>query len=161
LLEDALELLPLLWGPGSPTYEGRAIGTVEAICYPRPLQEHVPILVGGSGERVTLKLVAKHADACNLFGEADTVRRKVDVLRRHCDDVGRDPAEIVVTQLSTVRVIDEGSDRPGPDAATVAEHVGRFRDLADAGLHTAIVNMADLGDTAPLERFAPVVDAFR
>ena len=60
----------------------------EAVCYPRPLQDHVPILVGGSGERRTLRLVAQHADACNVFGDPDTVRRKVDVLHRHCADVG-------------------------------------------------------------------------
>ena len=56
LLEDALELLPLMWGSGTPVYEGRRISTPEAICYPRPLQERVPILVGGSGEQRTLRL---------------------------------------------------------------------------------------------------------
>ena len=91
LLEDALQLLPLLWGKGSPRFEGRTVTVPEAICYPRPLQEHIPILVGGSGERRTLRLVARYADACNLFGDAATVRHKVDVLHRHCADVDRDP----------------------------------------------------------------------
>ena len=81
LLEDALRLLPLMWGPGSPAFEGTHISTPEAVCYPRPLQERVPILVGGSGERRTLRLVAEHADACNLFGDPATVRHKVEVLR--------------------------------------------------------------------------------
>ena len=63
-----------------PAYAGRTIEVAEAVCYPRPLQEQVPILVGGSGEQRTLRLVARHADACNLFGDADTVRHKVEVL---------------------------------------------------------------------------------
>ena len=58
------------------------------MCYPRPLQAHVPILVGGSGERRTLRLVARYADACNLFGELPTIRHKVGVLRRHCEELG-------------------------------------------------------------------------
>ena len=72
----------------------------EAICYPRPLQERIPIIVGGSGERRTLRLVARHADGCNLFGDPDVIAHKVAVLHRHCEAEGRDPAEIIVTQLS-------------------------------------------------------------
>ena len=97
-----------MWGKGSPRFEGRSVVVEEAMCYPRPLQAHVPIWVGGSGERKTLRLVAELADACNLFGEPDVVRRKVDVLHRHCEEVGRDPATIEVSHLSTVLV---GRDR--------------------------------------------------
>ena len=74
-----------------PPFSGRTIEVAEAVCYPRPLQDHVPILVGGSGERRTLRLVARHADACNLFGDPDTVRHKVEVLHRHCADRGPRP----------------------------------------------------------------------
>lgn len=178
LLEDALELLPLLWGAGSPSFEGRRISVPEAICYPRPLQEHVPILIGGSGERKTLRLVAQYADACNLFGDAATVRHKVEVLHRHCVDVGRDPAAVRVTHLAsalTGRTRDDVSaaiaglkpKRATPEAygaavnaGTVDDHVGRFRALAEVGVQTAIVNLPDLGDTAPVERFASIIDAF-
>ena len=73
LLEDALGLLPLLWGPGSPPFEGRVLTVPEAACYPRPLQEHVPVIVGGGGERRTLRLAAQYADAANVFGDAATV----------------------------------------------------------------------------------------
>jgi F420-dependent oxidoreductase-like protein len=179
LLEDALELLPLLWGPGSPPFKGRCVEIPEAICYPRPIQEHVPILIGGSGERRTLRLVAQYADACNLFGDAGNVRRKLEVLHRHCADLDRDPTEITVTQLSTALVgrdpdqVNETVERIRPksvpaeafaarvNAGTVDDHIGRFRQLAEAGVQTAIVNMPDLDDTAPLERFADVIASFR
>jgi F420-dependent oxidoreductase-like protein len=149
MLEDALELLPLMWGKGAPAYSGRTIEVAEAVCYPRPLQEKVPILVGGSGERTTLRLVARHADACNLFGDPDTVRHKVEVLHRHCATEGRDPAEVTVSILSTA------------DAPTVDDHIGRYRRFAEAGVQTVIVSLPGLVDAAPLAAFAPVIDAFR
>ena len=84
-----------------------------------------------------------------MFGDAATVRHKVEVLHRHCADVGRDPAEVRVTHLSEAHA-----------DATVAEHVGRLRELADAGVQEAIVSFGDLSTNEPLERFADVIDAF-
>ena len=161
LLEDALELLPLLWGPGAPRFEGRTTTVPEAVCYPRPLQERVPILVGGSGERRTLRLVAQHADACNLFGEPDEVRHKVAVLHHHCAAVGRDPAEVSVTHLSVAAVLAPGQDRYDDFAGTVDEQIGRYRALADAGVQEVFVALHEDGTAAQVERFAPVIDAFR
>jgi len=179
MLEDALQLLPLLWGPGAPAFEGRTIRVAEAICYPRPLQERIPILVGGQGERRTLRLVARYADACNLRGDPATVRRKLAVLARHCADVDRDPATVQVTHLSTALVgrdQDEveqlvASLRPSgsspeayrtwANAATVDDHVGRFRELAEAGVEHAIVSLPDLDTPEPVERFGAVIAAFR
>ena len=160
-LEDALELLPLMWGPGAPRFEGRTITVEEAVCYPRPLQERVPILVGGSGERRTLRLVARHADACNLRGDPDTVRHKLAVLREHCAAERRDPASVAVTHLGAARVIGAGGPREGPGAATVEEHIGRYRELAEAGVETAIVGLGDAEGPASVERFADVIAAFR
>ncbi len=161
LLEDALELLPLMWGKGAPRFEGRTVTVEEAVCYPRPLQERIPILVGGSGERKTLRLVARHADACNLFGDPDTVRHKVAVLREHCAAEHRDPATITVTHLAAARVVAAQSARDGQGAATVDEHVGRFRELADAGVQTAIVGLSDADGPESVRRFADVLAAFR
>jgi F420-dependent oxidoreductase-like protein len=161
LVEDALQLLPLMWGPGSPRFEGRVLSVDEAVCYPRPLQERIPILVGGSGEKRTLKLVARHADACNLFGDADTVRRKLAVLREHCDAEGRDPAEVTVTHLGAARVLSEDDPREGEGAATAEEHVGRYRELAEAGVQTAIVALSDAGGAESVRRFTDVIAAFR
>lgn len=178
LLEDALELLPLLWGPGSPSYSGRQIQVDEAICYPRPIQDPIPILVGGSGERRTLRLVARHAQACNLFGEPDVVAHKIGVLHDHCAAEGRDPSDISITQLSSVLCASDvdglaatldglSNDQQPPEmaaerltAGTVDDHVGRFRALADAGVDEVIVSLADIGQPGALERFAPVIAAF-
>jgi F420-dependent oxidoreductase-like protein len=164
LLEDALELLPLMWGPGSARFEGRTTVVPAATCYPRPLQDRVPIWVGGSGERRTLRLAAQHADGCNLFGDAATVRHKVEVLQRHCAAVDRDPSEVRVTHLSTASVLSTGNDRERPhrDAGTVDEQVGRYRELAEAGVQSAIVGLPELGvDDGAVGRFAEVMVRFR
>ena len=178
LLEDALQLLPLLWGPGAPSFEGRVLRVPEAICYPRPLAGRVPLLVGGGGERRTLRLVARYADACNLLGEAPVVRHKLDVLRRHCLAVDRDFNDIEVTHLSTTLVAPDRAslgglvDRLRPrgvgadqfaarvNAGTVDDQIGRFRELADAGVSLAVVSLPDLGTTDAIDRFAPVITAF-
>jgi alkanesulfonate monooxygenase SsuD/methylene tetrahydromethanopterin reductase-like flavin-dependent oxidoreductase (luciferase family) len=171
LLEDALELLPLMWGPGTPAYQGRVIAVPEAICYPRPLQERIPVLVGGQGERRTLKLVARHADMCNLFGGPEAVAAKVAVLRRHCEEEGRDPAEIRVTHFAETLVAADpaelramvvaGAGNGDPDAyaatvsaGTVEDQVGRYRILAGAGVQTAIVGLMDLHQPPVVEAFA-------
>jgi alkanesulfonate monooxygenase SsuD/methylene tetrahydromethanopterin reductase-like flavin-dependent oxidoreductase (luciferase family) len=160
VLEDALELLPLMWGKGSPPFQGRTVTLEAATCYPRPLQERIPILVGGSGERRTLRLVARHADACNLFGDPDTVRRKVAALREHCAAEARDPAAVEVTHLAPARVVADGEPRDGQGAATAEEHVGRFRELAEAGVQTAIVGLSDAAGAESVRRFGEVVAAF-
>ncbi len=163
MLEDALQLLPLMWGPGTPRFEGRTITVPEAICYPRPLQAKVPILIGGSGEKTTLRLVAQYADACNLFGDEATVRRKVEALHRHCAAAQRPPTEIDVTHLSTVLVGDDSAHtthlvetlrppRAGAErfarsvnAGSVDEHIDRIERFVVAGVDTIIVSLADLG----------------
>jgi len=133
----------------------------ETICYPRPLQERIPILVGGSGERRTLRLVARHADACNLFGDAERVRHKLAVLHRHCAAEGRDPAAITVTHLGPARVVAAGEPREDHGAATAEEHIGHYRELAEAGVQTAIVGLGDAAGAESVGRFAEVIVAFR
>ena len=178
VLEDALQLLPLMWGPGSPAFRGEVLQVPETICYPRPLQEHVPLLVGGSGPKRTLALAARYADACNLFGGPDDVRRLVAILGDHCRKVGRDAEEILVTHLSTAvaahsrRELDAAVDRlkrgavpsemalDGLGAATVTEQIGRYRELAEAGVETAIVALPDAATPGALEAFGEVIAAF-
>jgi F420-dependent oxidoreductase-like protein len=178
LLEDALQALPILWGPGNAAYEGSAITLPDTTCYPRALQR-IPIIVGGGGERRTLRLAAQYADAANVMGDLATVRRKRDVLRNHCAAVGRDPAEVALTHLSTTliaaddRQLTDLVDRLRPrqqdparyaaavNAGTVEDHIGRFRHLAEAGVQEAMIRLPDLTDPAPLDRAAKVISAFR
>jgi F420-dependent oxidoreductase-like protein len=91
-LEEALQICLQMWSDDDGPYEGRHYQLAETICSPRPLQQPGPrILIGGSGERKTLKLVARYANACNLFApEPAVVAHKLDVLARHCDAEGRD-----------------------------------------------------------------------
>jgi alkanesulfonate monooxygenase SsuD/methylene tetrahydromethanopterin reductase-like flavin-dependent oxidoreductase (luciferase family) len=148
----------------------------ETMCYPRPVQERVPLIVGGGGERRTLRLAARYADHANVFGDLATVRRKAAVLAAHCRDAGRD---VGLTHLSTTLVGRTDADvaalvdrlRPrnrsaaayaaGVHAGTVADHVGRFRELADAGVGEVMVRLPDLTDPAPFAAFSEVVGAFR
>jgi alkanesulfonate monooxygenase SsuD/methylene tetrahydromethanopterin reductase-like flavin-dependent oxidoreductase (luciferase family) len=149
-----------MWGKGSPPFAGRTITVPETVCYPRPLQERIPILVGGSDERRTLALVARHADACNLFGGGATVRQKLSMLDRHCAAIGRDRAQITVTHLAPARVVASADARAGQGAATAEEHVGRYRELREAGVQTAIVALSDADAPDAVRRFAEVIEAF-
>jgi F420-dependent oxidoreductase-like protein len=100
-LEDALRICRAMFADGRATVEGRYHRVRDALNYPRPIQPGGPkILVGGGGERRTLKLAAQYADACNIFDSLEAIRRKLPILARHCQDAGRDPAEIAKTRLS-------------------------------------------------------------
>ena len=100
-LEDALRICRAMFTQGQATVDGRCHSVRDALNNPRPIQPGGPkILVGGGGERRTLRLAAQYADACNVFDSLDAVRRKLPILDQHCRDVGRDPAEIARTRLS-------------------------------------------------------------
>jgi alkanesulfonate monooxygenase SsuD/methylene tetrahydromethanopterin reductase-like flavin-dependent oxidoreductase (luciferase family) len=87
-----------MWSDDDGPYQGRHYQLDATLCSPSPVSvPHPRILIGGSGERKTLRLVAQHADACNVFGDAATLRHKFEVLERHCQQVGRDPSEITKT----------------------------------------------------------------
>ena len=131
-LEEALQICLQMWDPADDgPYEGRHYQLAETLCRPAPLSRpRPPILIGGSGERKTLRLVARYADACNLFADTpDDVARLLDVLRRHGEDVGRDTSEIRVTTLH-----DGGS--LGQDLDTF---VAEMAEMAKVGVDTIYV----------------------
>jgi F420-dependent oxidoreductase-like protein len=110
-LEETLQICRQMWSEDEGPYDGKHYQLAETICRPRPIQApRPPILIGGSGEQKTLRLVARYADACNLFAVSpEVVAHKIEVLGGHCATEGRDPAEIDVTILV-------GSMSPTPDA---------------------------------------------
>jgi F420-dependent oxidoreductase-like protein len=128
-LEEAIQICLQMWSDDDGPYEGRHYRLAETLCRPQPVSRPRPrILIGGSGEQKTLRLVAQYADACNIFGGADEIASKLDVLRRHCDDVGRDPNEIEVTAMY----------RDLPSGAGVDEVVRGAEALARVGVSSLV-----------------------
>jgi F420-dependent oxidoreductase-like protein len=103
-LEETLRICRQMWDPADTgPFDGKHYRLAETLCSPQPIGKP-PILIGGGGEKKTLRLVARYADACNLFASSpEELGRKLDVLRGHCDDVGRDYATIQKTLLVTTR----------------------------------------------------------
>lgn len=101
-LEEALQICAQMFGPDEGPYEGTHYQLAETICLPAPVREGGPrVMIGGSGERKTLRFVAQYGDSCNLFPVPDDeLRHKLSVLDQHCADVGRDPAEVRRTVLA-------------------------------------------------------------
>lgn len=172
-LEDGIETMRALWSPGTKAWAGTRVSLPETTCYPRPVGP-VPVVVGGSGERRTLRIAARLGDACNLPSAPEVLTRKVDVLRRHCVEVGRDPAEVDVTVLDLPVV---GTDRDDAwrrverlrgrtaassyaartNAGPAADHAGRYAALAAQGVSTVFLGLPDLASAGDLERLAPLL----
>jgi F420-dependent oxidoreductase-like protein len=104
MLEEALQICLQMWSDDNGAFDGKHFQLAATLCSPAPVSEPRPrIMIGGGGERKTLRLVAQYADACNFFGTPDVVAHKIEVLRGHCDAVGRDIREIEVTALLAAR----------------------------------------------------------
>ena len=145
MMEEAVRLIRTMWQEKRATFHGEYFHVRDAILEPKPVQEpHPPILIGGGGEQLTLRAVARVGNACNVFGDPDTVARKLDVLRRHCEREGRTYDEIERTSLTSVllardelalKAKRERLNAPDPFrgfAVTVpqaVELVGRYRDV--------------------------------
>ena len=173
-LDEAVMLLRRLLDGERVTHDGRFYQLRDALCAPRPVQPHLPILVGGSGPKKTLHTVAQRADAWNTSGTVDEVRAKLDTLDEHCAAVGRDRSTLELTISFPITIRDEvaaavsaarerfrangvenagaGPHLYGPPAA-IAEAIAPYRDL---GFATVIVRMPAPYDRETIDRMADV-----
>lgn len=167
-LELAAETMRALWAPGTKAYAGERVSLPETTCYPRPVGA-LPLIIGGGGERRTLRIAARWGDACNVIGDLETVRHKAAVLRRHCDELGRPHDEVAVTVLDIAVV---GSDRDDTwarverlrgrsraadyaarhHADEVAAHRERHDRLFEEGVSTVFLALPDLESAADIGR---------
>jgi F420-dependent oxidoreductase-like protein len=162
-LEEALQIARAMFTQEESSFEGRYYRTHDILNNPRPLRGDIPIMVGGSGERKTLRMVAQYADACNLFGDAERVRHLLGVLQGHCETVGRDFGEITKTKMAPVYIAPSHDDAQRKlDAALEAgltperramalvggpDEIGeQVQGLLDAGIEGLTVSIPDVHD---------------
>ena len=153
LLEDTLQLVHGMWqgehGSDAP-FEGRHARAARLLNSPQAISRpHPPVMIGGGGERKTLRLVAQYGDACNVFGRPEVLRHKFEVLREHCAAVGRDPDEIERSTLQSVRL-----DLGDGDGESPAQVVDRFGELSDAGAQHVIFSARDVWEPRVMEVLA-------
>jgi F420-dependent oxidoreductase-like protein len=150
MLEETLRIVHGMWEgelgsgeafEGAHYRAGRLLNSPQAISRPHP-----PIMIGGGGEKKTLRLVAQYADASNVFGGPETIHHKYQVIREHCEVIGRDPDEIERSTLQNVRLALD--DRAGESPQQV---VDRFGELSDAGAQHVIFGVRDVADPRVIE----------
>jgi len=177
MLRESLQVLKAMWTQEHAEFDGRYHHLRGAINEPKPVQKpHPPIWIGGAGEKVTLKLVAQYGDACNFNADVETVRHKLEVLRRHCETVGRDYDSVSKTiEFYTIlgdrrevdRVVSETARRTGQDEGFVrswhpwsgdAEHIAQLiGGYVAAGIDYVIVNVPNAFEGGVISRFADEV----
>jgi F420-dependent oxidoreductase-like protein len=148
-LEETLQICLQMWRGDESPYHGQHYSLERPLNSPNSLtRPHPPIMIGGSGEKKTLRFVAKYADACNLFPSPD-LARKLDILRAHCDAEGRDYDKISKTCYFRFDVGEKGEK--------AAEIVDQLGGLAELGFDAAIGGVADVWQVTPLEVLAAEV----
>jgi alkanesulfonate monooxygenase SsuD/methylene tetrahydromethanopterin reductase-like flavin-dependent oxidoreductase (luciferase family) len=175
-LDEAVMLMRRLLDGERFSHDGPAYAMHDALCEPRPVQAHLPILIGGSGRRKTLRTVAERADAWNTSGTVDEVRETLDVLRGHCDDLGRDIATIEKTISFPITIRDDPDEakrrfaellahNATPDVGPGPVLLGPPSAVADAirpyqamGFETVIVRMPSPYDRETIDRMADVAE---
>jgi F420-dependent oxidoreductase-like protein len=175
-LDESVMLLRRLLDGERVTFEGRFYRMTDALCEPRPIQGHLPILIGGSGPRKTLRTTAERADGWNTAGTVEQVREKLATLDAHCADVGRDRSEIELTVSFPIIVRDDPAEAATAYQATLANNgvermdatpvlLGPPESVADAirpyrdlGFETVITRLAAPYDRETIERIGEVVE---
>lgn len=143
-LEEALQITHQMWAGEVKPYHGKHYQMDETLCVPMPIsQPHPPIMIGGMGEHKTMRLIAKYADACNLFVRAgmDVIQSRLETIRRNCDALGRDYNTIERTTLGTVNF----------EMQKPKEVIAQIRQLADLGVQHVIYNIPNVETIKPIE----------
>src|SRR5437588_8053752 len=171
-LDEAVQIILAMWTQDEPVFEGKYYQIRGAINQPKGAQKaHIPLLIGGGGEKVTLRLVAQYADACNIGGDIPTIKHKLDVLKQHCEQIGRDYNTIRRTTLidyCTIAETEEAAiakltpeernnlDELLPESligtpATIRE---RLKEYEEAGIQEIIVRFVDAVQLDSIRMFA-------
>jgi F420-dependent oxidoreductase-like protein len=171
-LREAVQIIHSLWTKDETTFDGRYYKLRGAINQPKGVQRpHIPMMIAGGGEKVTLKLVAQYGDACNMLESPNGLRRKYEILRDHCDSIGRDPDEILRTAVTLCLIADTDAEArhalpPGggdlfPGDVTEYGLIGtpdtireRLAAYEDAGVQELAINFVAPDPTALLRRYA-------
>lgn len=147
-LEETLRLAHQMWKDDPTPFQGKHYQLAEPLNRPQPLSKpHPPIMIGGMGEQKTLRMVAQYADACNLFARAgdDVLRNKLDILKQHCEELGRDYNTIEKTALASIHL--------APGQMRASDVIAACRSLAELGIQHVIFNMPNAHEITPLEIF--------
>jgi F420-dependent oxidoreductase-like protein len=152
-MEEAIQIILKMWSEPHATFDGKYFHIKEAILEPKPVQKpHPPVLIGGAGEQLTLRAVARWADACNVFGDPEMARKKYDVIRKHCENIGRDFNSIQRTNLTSLLLAKNESELQAKkkrmnitepfrgNALTVSQATDLFGRYEDAGTQLLILS---------------------
>jgi F420-dependent oxidoreductase-like protein len=168
MLREAVQVIHAMWEQQEAHFEGKYYQVRGAINQPKGVQKpHIPMLIGGGGEKVTLKLVAQYGDACNVLGDLETIKHKLAVLKEHCETLGRDYATIHCTTGAVCSIADSDEEAL---ALVPANVMGQLKDtslvgspqtirqriaaLEALGIHELIIDFLSATDLTPLYRFA-------
>lgn len=133
-LDEACEIIKALFKKEAVNFKGKYYQLDEAPLFPKPAQENLPLLIGGGGEKLTLKITAKHADEWNVWGNVDLLKQKMKILDQHCGDIGRNPKEI---QRSAVALMFLSQDEG---------HLKKIRENDDGSRPSIIGNVSEVQD---------------